>query len=114
MGFLSILTHYPRAHTTSSSRLAPRAAEARGARHEHMIGGIVQYRSFIWRHARADLRHRYAGTGMGVAWNVIHPLAVITIYSVVFSQIFRGSATTPGAGRLPYTFYLCSGFFPWL
>lgn len=78
-----------------------------------MIGGLVQYRSFIWRHARADLRHRYAGTGMGVAWNVIHPLAVIAVYSIVFTRIFP-KPLSEGSGKLPYTFYLCAGFFPWL
>jgi lipopolysaccharide transport system permease protein len=77
-----------------------------------MVLSLVQYRSFIWRHAWADLRHRYAGTGMGVAWNVVHPLAVIAIYSIVFTQIFK--SPMQGAGKLPYTFYLCSGFFPWL
>jgi lipopolysaccharide transport system permease protein len=78
-----------------------------------MVLSLISYRSFIWRHARADLRHRYAGTGMGIAWNVIHPLAVISIYSIVFSHIFK-SQPEPGAGRLPYTFYLCAGFFPWM
>jgi ABC-type polysaccharide/polyol phosphate export permease len=78
-----------------------------------MVLGLYSYRAFIWRHARADLRHRYAGTGMGIAWNVIHPLAVITIYSVVFSNLFP-SPPEPGAGHLPYTFYLCAGFFPWM
>ena len=79
-----------------------------------MVGGLLQYRSFIWRHARADLRHRYAGTGMGVAWNIIHPLAVITIYSIVFTQIFKSGSVASGSGKLPYTFFLCSGFFPWI
>jgi ABC-type polysaccharide/polyol phosphate export permease len=76
-----------------------------------MIGSLVQYRSFIWRHARADLRHRYAGTGLGLAWNVIHPLAVIAIYSIVFGGLMH----SPGlSGRLSYTFFLCAGFFPWM
>jgi lipopolysaccharide transport system permease protein len=77
-----------------------------------MLGDLLRYRSFILRHAKADLRHRYAGTGMGLAWNVIHPLAIIAIYSIVFQSIFK--VTTPGGGRWPYTLYLCSGFFPWL
>ena len=78
-----------------------------------MLASLVRYRSFIWRHAAADLRHRYAGTGLGLAWNVVHPLAVIAIYSAVFTTVFPTPAE-PGGGRLPYTFYLCSGFFPWL
>jgi ABC-type polysaccharide/polyol phosphate export permease len=78
-----------------------------------MPSDLLRYRSFILRHAKADLRHRYAGTGMGLAWNVIHPLAIIAIYSIVFQSIFKIPAT-PGGGRWPYTLYLCSGFFPWL
>ncbi len=78
-----------------------------------MPASLVRYRSFIWRHARADLRHRYAGTGLGLAWNVVHPLAVIAIYSLVFTAVFP-TARPAGGGRLPYTFYLCSGFFPWI
>ena len=78
-----------------------------------MPASLIRYRSFIWHHAAADLRHRYAGTGLGLLWNVVHPLAVIAIYSVVFTTVFR-SPSTAAAGRLPYTFYLCSGFFPWL
>jgi lipopolysaccharide transport system permease protein len=82
--------------------------------HPRVVRSLVQYRSFIWRHAWADLRHRYAGTGIGVAWNVVHPLAVIAIFSIVFTQIFPSSPSQSNSGRLPYTFYLCSGFFPWL
>ena len=74
---------------------------------------LLRHRAFIRHHALADVRHRYAGTGLGLLWHVVHPLAVIAIYSAVFSTIFRSPAP-PGGGRLPYTFYLCSGFFPWI
>jgi ABC-type polysaccharide/polyol phosphate export permease len=78
-----------------------------------LLAGLFKYRQFIWRHALSDLRHRYAGTGMGIAWNVIHPLGVIAIYSIVFSTIMNPHL--PGhPGKLAYTIYLCSGFFPWL
>jgi lipopolysaccharide transport system permease protein len=50
---------------------------------------------------------------MGIAWNIIHPLAIITIYSLVFTRWF-GSSERPGEGKLEYTIYLCAGFFPWL
>ena len=79
-----------------------------------MIHSLYRYRSFIWRHAVTELRHRYAGTGLGVVWNVLHPLAVIAVYSVVFTGIMR-PPDIPGVGR-PFAFvlYLCSGFLPWL
>ena len=78
-----------------------------------MIASLVKYRRFIWKQAVTDLRHRYAGTGMGIAWNVIHPLGIIAIYSIVFSSIMH--VTLPNQhGKMAYTIYLCSGLFPWL
>lgn len=74
---------------------------------------LYHYRRFIWQRAVADVRHRYAGTSFGVVWNVLHPLAVIAIYSIVFSALMQ--AKIPGvANRFGYVLYLCSGFLPWL
>ena len=57
---------------------------------------LFQYRQFIVRQAIADLRHRYAGTAMGIAWNVIHPLGMILVISIVFSGVI---AVTPRRRR---------------
>ena len=71
------------------------------------------YRLFIWRSAMSDLRHRYAGSTMGVFWNVLIPLAQILIYTLVFSQIMK--IRLPGAGStVVFAIYLCSGLLPWL
>ena len=78
-----------------------------------MIASLVKYRRFIWKQAVTDLRHRYAGTGLGIAWNVIHPLGIIAIYSIVFSSIMHVNLPNQH-GKLAYTIYLCSGLFPWL
>ena len=80
-----------------------------------MVKGLLHHRRFIWQSAVADLRHRYAGTGLGVVWNVVHPLALIAIYSVVFTALMRAQLP-PGAGggRFGYVLYLCSGLLPWL
>lgn len=77
-----------------------------------MIVNLWRYRGFIGRNALSDLRHRYAGSAAGVAWNVINPLAQILIYSVVFSQIMavRMPGGGPGAG---FALYLCAGLLPW-
>lgn len=86
-----------------------------------MVRSLYQYRGFIWRNAVNDLRHRYAGTGFGMVWNVLHPLALIAVYSVVFSSIMpvdhleTGHAAVRGlSGPVLYVLYLCSGFLPWL
>jgi lipopolysaccharide transport system permease protein len=84
-----------------------------------MIQGLYRYRSFIWANALAELRHRYAGTNLGVVWNVIHPLALIAVYAIVFTQVFteagRLPRPIPGVGdNLSFLLYLTSAFLPWL
>ena len=77
-----------------------------------MIVNLWRYRGFIVRNALNDARHRYAGSAVGVAWNVINPLAQILIYSVVFSQIM--AIRVPGAGTgAGFALYLCAGLLPW-
>ena len=61
-----------------------------------------------------DIRNRYAGTGIGIIWNFIHPLALIVTYSIVFSTIMSQKLDNMQGKHLPYVVYLCSGLFPWL
>ena len=71
------------------------------------------YRLFIWRSAMSDLRHRYAGSAMGLFGNVLIPLLQILILTVVFSSIME--IRLPGAGSAKsFAIYLCSGLLPWL
>src|SRR3954462_9223136 len=83
-----------------------------------MLPSLYHYRGLIWRNAVADLRHRYAGTGLGLFWNVVHPLALIGVYSLVFTGIFKGQLLerpVPGVGKQFYfLLYLCAGLLPWL
>jgi ABC-type polysaccharide/polyol phosphate export permease len=80
-----------------------------------MSSALLSHRRYIWQGAVAELRHRYAGTGLGVVWNVLHPLALIAVYSVVFTTLMKGKV--PGHAdneRYAYVLYLCSGLLPWL
>lgn len=83
-----------------------------------MILGLYRYRSFIWSNALAELRHRYAGTNLGIVWNVVHPLALIGVYAIVFTQVFGGNRLPTSVPGVPEHFvfllYLTSGFLPWL
>src|SRR5688572_20673095 len=84
-----------------------------------MIHGLYRYRSFIWTNALAELRHRYAGTNLGVVWNILHPLALIAVYAVVFTQVFseggRLPVAVPGVGsNLTFLLFLTSALLPWL
>ena len=77
-----------------------------------VIVNLWRYRGYIVKNALSDVRYRYAGSAMGIAWNVITPLAQIVIYSFVFSQIMVTRWTGPGSNA-SFTLYLCAGLLPW-
>ena len=77
-----------------------------------MIVNLYKHRGYIWRTAYAELRHRYAGAGLGVVWNILQPLAMVVIFTIIFTQVFKRSAGEAAAG-VAYPVYLCSALLPW-
>ena len=73
-----------------------------------MFSALLSYRRYIWRNAWNELRYHYAGTGMGIFWNVIHPLVTILLYTLIFSWIFPQRAKGGG-----YVLHLTSGLLAW-
>lgn len=73
---------------------------------------LWKYRKFILQNAVNDLRHRYAGSTMGVFWNVLNPLSQILVYTLVFSNLMKVHLThRPSTAG--FAVYLCSGLLPW-
>lgn len=77
-----------------------------------MIVNLWRFRAFILRGALGDIRYRYAGSMAGIAWNVVHPLALILIYWLVFSPIM-GARLLDGRAGGSFALYLCAGLLPW-
>jgi len=77
-----------------------------------MIRGTIQNWGLVKDFVYRDFRTRFAGSVLGVAWNILHPLILILIYIVVFSNVMR--AKLPGVeSGYGYSIYLCSGILPW-
>ncbi|QLE45942.1 ABC transporter permease (plasmid) [Nostoc sp. C052] len=73
-----------------------------------LFKNLYQYRRYIFYNAWYELRYRYAGTGIGILWNIIHPLCEILIYTVVFSLLI-----SHGVRGSSYALYLMTGLLPW-
>lgn len=58
-----------------------------------------------------DLRSRYAGSGLGLAWVVLHPILWMVLYSAVFSVILR-VPVDPEFASFPE--FLLAGLLPWM
>lgn len=66
----------------------------------------------LWDLTKRDFKLKYLGSLLGGLWNFLHPLVMILIYTLVFSQVMRAKLGTQG-GTFSYSLYLCSGLLAW-
>jgi lipopolysaccharide transport system permease protein len=70
------------------------------------------FRGFVFGSVRRDYQLRYRGTMLGIAWTVLQPLAMILIYTLVFSHLMK--SRLPGVeGEFAYSIHLCAGVITW-
>jgi lipopolysaccharide transport system permease protein len=59
-----------------------------------------------------EFQIKYRNSLLGAAWNIINPLAMIVVYTVIFAQVMR--AKLPGFdSTFAYSIYLCAGVLTW-
>lgn len=73
---------------------------------------VWAYRGFILGNVKREFQLKYRNSLLGAAWTVLNPLAMIVVYTVIFSQIMR--AKLPGVdSSFGYSIYLCAGILTW-
>ncbi|MGQ9660473.1 MAG: ABC transporter permease [Thermochromatium sp.] len=77
-----------------------------------LLRELWAYRGFILASVQRELRARYLGSQFGLAWAVIHPFALILLYTLVFSNLMRPTLAGHDA-PLAYSVYLCAGLLTW-
>ena len=77
------------------------------------VGSLSRHWDLLWQMTLTDLRGRYVGSSLGLFWSVIHPLVMILIYTVVFSQVM-GARLAASPDPYGYGLYLCSALLPWI
>jgi lipopolysaccharide transport system permease protein len=78
----------------------------------NQVSAVWKYRGFIAATIKRDFEVRYLNSALGALWSVINPLALISIYTLVFSQIM--SARLPYfEGTYAYSIHLCTGIILW-
>jgi lipopolysaccharide transport system permease protein len=81
-----------------------------------MAVGILRsawsYRGFISGSIKREFQSRYRNSLLGAAWTVLNPLAMIVVYTVIFSQVMK--TRLPGVdNHFAYSVYLCAGLLTW-
>ena len=55
----------------------------------------TRHRRLIVEMAKREITDAFAGSYLGVAWSVLHPLIMMAVYALVFAFVFRGRSPTP-------------------
>ena len=77
-----------------------------------LLRGVLAYRGFIVGSVKREFQSKYTNSLLGAAWMVLNPLAMIVVYTVVFSRVMN--SRLPGAdSSFGYSIYLCAGSLTW-
>jgi len=78
----------------------------------NMVSALWAYRGFVLGSVGREFQSKYRNSLLGAAWTILNPLAMVTVYTVIFSSVMR--AKLPGMDdSFAYSIYLCSGVFTW-
>ena len=69
-------------------------------------------RDLLWALTQRDILIKYRGSVLGLCWTFITPLALITIYTLVFSVFLNMTWETAGAGYGGFAIMLFCGLIP--
>lgn len=62
-----------------------------------------------------ELRSKYRGTALGQGWSLLHPIALLTIYSLVFSYVLRVKPPVGSPSGLDsFVLWLATALLPFL
>jgi len=73
-----------------------------------LIKEVFKYRELLLNLAARDIKVRYKQAFLGMAWAMFTPLAMMFIFTFVFSKIAKVST-----GNIPYPVFAYCGILPW-
>lgn len=77
-----------------------------------LIAALVRYRGFVLGSVKREFQARYRTSMLGALWLILQPLAMIVVYTVIFSGVMR--SRMPGVtSTFGYSIYLCAGTITW-
>lgn len=68
---------------------------------------MLVFRSLIWVFALQEIKTTYAQTYFGIAWAVLRPLIILSIFTVLFNYLLKIQTTSP------YYLFAFSGMIAW-
>jgi len=81
-----------------------------GTAHKAGPDARVRNRALFTNFYKRELTTRYLGSVTGLAWALLHPLALLGVYYFVFTTVFRAS----GFGGRSFLLFVAVALWPWL
>ncbi len=76
------------------------------------LSALWRYRGFVLSMVVREFRIRYMGSLLGSIWSVLNPMAMIFIYTIVFSKIMRAKLSGID-DTMAFGIFLCAGLLTW-
>ena len=77
-----------------------------------LLSALIRYRGFVAGSVKREFQLRYRTSMLGAVWLVLQPLAMILVYTVIFSEVMK--SRMPGVtSTFGYSVYLCAGAITW-
>ena len=77
-----------------------------------ILRALYNYRGFILSSVQREFQSKYSNSILGAAWNVINPLAMVLVYTLIFAKMMK--SRLPGEdSEFAFSIYLCSGLLTW-
>jgi lipopolysaccharide transport system permease protein len=70
---------------------------------------LTQYSDLLWILSAFRLKVRYKQSALGWIWAALQPLALMSIYTIVFTRV-----TTVATGGIPYPLFVLCALLPWM
>jgi lipopolysaccharide transport system permease protein len=73
---------------------------------------VWRYRGFVLGSVKREFQAKYHQSLLGMLWTLIQPLAMILVYTLIFSKVMK--TKLPGLeSDFGYSIYLCAGLLTW-
>lgn len=74
-----------------------------------MIRSLSRNRELIAASVKREIQSRYKGSFLGLAWSFVFPLLMLSIYTFVFSEVFKARWTATSDSKTEFALVLFAG-----
>lgn len=74
-----------------------------------MVASLWRNRSLIHASAKREVLGRYRGSALGLLWSFFNPLFMLTVYTFVFSEVFKARWSASSSSKTEFALVLFAG-----